>query len=127
MIGRCGWLLKTFHTFFDYWSNTKKSMLKSGRVMNDWPINDGGVPPNFKHIKTCSWKVRQFVDELLGHTTIPVEMQNLFAANGLRFYSDFCNILLKEPNGKYDSIDKQRFNSTFCFKVRCNLTNIITQ
>ena len=117
MIGRCGWVLKTFHTFFDYWTDTKKSMTKSGRAMYDWPINDGGMPPSLLHITTSKHKISAFVKALLGETLICEEMKYLFVANGLRFFSDFANILKKEPNGKYDTLDKMKANNTFVFKV----------
>lgn len=117
IIGRCGWLLKEFHTFFDYWQSTGKSMTKSGRVMNGWPVNDGGVPPTFNHVKTNRHKIVTFVNSLLGHTKLPSEITSILVANGLRFYSNFCEILRHEPTGKYNTEESMISKHKFIWNV----------
>ena len=120
IIGRCGWIVKTFHTFFDYWNCTGKSMSKSGRTLNDWPSSEGGVPPSFKHVTTSREKIEPFVNRLLGHTKIPTNMSHFLVANGIRFFSDFCTILKNEPSKQYNSYNKMISKHTFIFKVSTN-------
>ena len=51
---------KSFHAFFDYWHGTHISMMKSGRVLYNWPEDAGGIPPNLSNICTEKEKVRPF-------------------------------------------------------------------
>lgn len=115
--------MKSFHTFFDYWMSTKTSMMKSGRVLYNWPKNEGGIPPTFDHIKdaTAKKKVRVFVDALLGqHSGISKELKYIFAANGVRFFADFLKVLEDEPTGKFANkgLDFKKQNDMFTNKVR---------
>ena len=72
--------------------STKKSQIKSGRVMYNWPVHKGGIPPNFNKIedKEQIAKIRKFVDALLGrHEGIDDNLKYMLVANGLRFFKNF--------------------------------------
>ncbi len=99
IIARAGWIVKSFHTFFDYWNRTRLSMMKSGRAMYNWPLDDGGIPPTYKSIKdeVSRTKFHKFVECLLGHHDIPENMKYMLASNGVRFFSDFIQVMKDDP------------------------------
>ena len=64
-------------------------MIKSGRVLNDWPVDDGGIPPDLKSIRTSPEKINAFVEALLGHhRNIDIRMKKFLTANGIRFLTN---------------------------------------
>ena len=117
IIGRAGWVVKNFHTFFDYWVCTHESMVKSGRAIYDWPVDDGGIPPTMDSIKTSREKINPFVSNLLGrHVRVNEEVKYMLVANGLRFYNNFREILANEPLGTYEKDVSSKHK--FCNQVR---------
>ena len=124
LISRCGWLVKTLHSFFDYWTCTKASMEKSGRAINDWPHLCGGFPPTMESINTSKSKVKPFVDCLMGrHIGLPLNVRYYLVANGIRFFDEFLNVLHDEPLGKYKTLEDKKTKNMFVNKVRDFLTN----
>ena len=118
LISRCGWLVKTLHSFFDYWTSTKHSMEKSARAIYDWPINSGGFPPRMDIITTKKELVPKFVSCLLGrHTGLPVKVQYYLVANGIRWFDDFLTVLDDEPFKKYRTLQDKKTKHAFVMKV----------
>ena len=104
MVARAGWLVKTFHSFFDYWNGTKRSMVKTGKALAGWCAGNAesgytsGKPLSLSHITSDEEKVDGFVSSLLGHKTLlDRDVKRLLVANGLRFYDDFVMFLGKDP------------------------------
>ena len=119
IIAHAGWVVKNFHTFFDYWVCTHESMLKSGRAMYGWPKDKGGNPPKLSSIITSKGKVHAFVDNLLGrHENISVDVKQLLVANALRFYPDFIKLLMDDPTGKYENENDILTKHPFVNRVR---------
>ena len=109
IIPRAGWLMKMFHTFFDYWNGTFKSMQKSAEVMGGWPVGQDegmkgmcGNPPDFSCLQHDMLRVDKFVEYLLGNCVgLTKTMKRMLVANGLRFFDNCTEFLRKEPSGKF--------------------------
>jgi hypothetical protein len=120
---RAGWLVKAFHTFFDYWTGSAMSMSKSGKVMYGWNLNKlgdnfmGGSPPNLDDITVEKIKLEKFMQSLLGHSKLPRDIKRILLANGLRFYDDFVQLVMKEPRGKFSTMEKLKEHHFFVRNV----------
>jgi hypothetical protein len=123
IIPRAGWLMKAFHTFFDYWNGTSESMKKSALAMGEWP-NCGssgikatsGASPDFSSIKNDEVLVKSFVKHLIGDVQgLNEEVKSILVANGLRHMDAFQDFMKLEPTGKFQ--DNASESSTSLFNV----------
>jgi len=122
---RAGWAMRNFNTFFDYWNGTALSQRKSGLVMAGWGTTTDigikctkGQPPNLDSITTNRDKLHSFRVMLIGHRPgLHRTLKNILLANCLRFYDDFITFLMKEPNGKYKTMELIASANPFVNKV----------
>ena len=100
-------------------------MVKSGRAMYDWPIEDGGVPPTFDHVVTSREKINPFIESILGKHGDRLDdgVKRLLVANALRFYPDFMALISDDIYGRYKAdLNTQH---SFCYRVsKCYIFNI---
>jgi hypothetical protein len=105
---RCGWDLKSFHSFFDYWVGSNEASIVTARVLGGWKTQVGsdkyigGRAP--KLLPSCPEEKKQ-IDHLckclLGHQVhVSEDVKMILIANGIRFYDDFVDFLRKEPGGE---------------------------
>ena len=121
---RAGWMMKSFHTFFDYWHGSLQSIKKSGKIMAGW-ISDGtdteytaGSPPTMSDTKLSPAEMNTFVNAMIGHVDLEIGVKELLVAVGLLFYDQFVDHLHKHPKKLYDG--KERLHQhLFIHKVRC--------
>lgn len=105
---RAGWMMKSFHTFFDYWHGSLKSIKKSGKIMAGW-VGEGtdseytaGAPPTMNATKLSTAETNMFMNVMLGHVALNRGVKDLLVAVGVMFYDDFVAHLRKHPNKLYD-------------------------
>ena len=108
LMGRAGWALKTFNTFFDYWVTSKSSMAKSGKVLSGWKVGESlldfasAVPPTFATSDLTKVQIDLFVSSLIGdNNCVHPELKLLLVANAMRWYKEFIELLQKEPSQRY--------------------------
>ena len=108
LMGRAGWALKTFNTFFDYWVTSKSSMTKSGKVLSGWKVGESvldfasAVPPTFATSELTKVQIDVFVSSLIGDNDyVHPELKLLLVANAMRWYKEFIELLEKEPSQRY--------------------------
>jgi len=112
-----GWLMKMFHTFFDYWIGSIESMNRTGLALGDWPEQQYskttiGHPPAFGSDDKA--KGDKLIEYLFNHVpTIDHELKVILAANGLRHMKQFTEFLLSEPHGKFRTTT-QELDTTKC-------------
>lgn len=95
-------------------------MMKSGRAMYNWPAEDGGIPPTFDSIndETSRNKVHAFVENLLGHHQgISRELKYLLAANGVRLFRDYVQVLKDDPIKKGRNLSQLKSEDIFTNKI----------
>ena len=91
-------------------------------MLNDWPVDDGGIPPDLKSIRTSPEKINAFVEALLGHhRNIDIRMKKFLTANGIRFFNQFMDVLQREPKGKFADEHDMIANHKFVNEVSFNI------
>ena len=123
IIAHAGWVVKSFHSFFDYWNGTFVSMVRTGKALAGWVSGNTstqftcGKPPSLDDIITESDKVNGFVTSLLGHkVNLSNDVKNLLVANMLRFYQNFIDFLKKDPCQTYKS-EESISSHAFVYRV----------
>ena len=116
VIARAAWVVKSFHTFFDYWKGTRQSMMKTGKVAYGWTQGSdslyfpSGSPPSLCDVtgEDAKKKLSLFATALLGcQCHVQDEVLDILLANVLRFYSDFIEFLAKEPRRKFGNTEHE--------------------
>ena len=100
-------------------------MIKTGRVMYNWPVNSGGVSPCLNSIKTETNKLNKFVHYLLGHheNNLSLQLTRYLVANMLRFLPQFEKILKHDPTGKYTVETREELYCTHPFLLEVSRTS----
>lgn len=116
-IFRSGWVVRGFHSLFDYVVGSKVMSNQAGKAVSGWTsrVGDtivGGQPPVLSDITTAREQVAHFVDLVFINDVNkqwPQDIRNLLVASLLRHYDEFCLLIQTEPSGKFTALEKHHF------------------
>ena len=110
IVFQAGWVVKNLHSAFDYIFNSAHKDESCAHVLSGWSetvdsIYQGGFSPSFEAIKNEPEKAQMFLNFLFlkQKDVVDEKVLKLCLASILRFYTEFEELLGKEPNEKYKS------------------------
>ena len=112
---RCGWMVRNFHSAFDYIFNSTRKDLQCGKTLAGWHrlgvYGDkvlGGFPP---HFKDGGDNFELFCQNLLGvHEHLSNDVRNMLVSSILRWHDVFNKLISREINGKLEDVNTHPFN-----------------
>ena len=122
---RAGWVMKSFHSFFDYWQGTVASMIITGKRVSGWNTGNrgcdsytSGCPPTMEDTGASKQQIDCFINHLLGHQKhVSKEVKQVITAVGILRWDDLLTFLYSEPSGMYQSLTDLRKKHHFVREV----------
>lgn len=109
-IFRTGWIVRGFHSIFDYVVGSAKMIKDAGKAVAGWDTNIGGVPygglpPCAKDIVQYSEEFGTFVDFLFRNDKngfIKQPLRELLVCSGLRHWDKFLDCIREHPSRRFN-------------------------